>query len=48
MGQHLQSLGTAVAESSDASAVTHETIDAAVRRIVDKQFERAATLVAAS
>jgi ATP-dependent Zn protease len=40
-------LGTAVVESSDASAATHETIDAEVRRIVGEQFERAATLVAA-
>jgi len=46
-GQRLQYLGTAVAESSDASAATHETIDAEVRRIVGEQFERAATLVAA-
>jgi cell division protease FtsH len=46
-GQRLQYLGTAVAEGSDASAATHETIDAEVRRIVGEQFERAATLVAA-
>ena len=46
-GQRLQDLGTAVAESSDASAATHETIDAEVRRIVGEQFERATTLVAA-
>ena len=47
VGQRLQYLGAAVAESSDASAATHETIDAEVRRIVGEQFERAATLVAA-
>jgi cell division protease FtsH len=46
-GQRLQYLGTAVAEDSDASAATHETIDAEVRRIVGRQFERAAALVAA-
>jgi cell division protease FtsH len=46
-GQQLQYLGTAVAEGSDASAATHETIDAEVRRIVGEQFERAETLVAA-
>ena len=46
-GQRLQYLGAAVAEGSDASAATHETIDAEVRRIVGEQFERAATLVAA-
>jgi cell division protease FtsH len=46
-GQRLQYLGTAVAEGSDASAATHETIDAEVRRLVGEQFERAATLVAA-
>jgi cell division protease FtsH len=46
-GQRLQYLGTAVAEGSDASAATHETIDGEVRRIVGEQFERAATLVAA-
>ncbi len=46
-GQRLQYLGTAVADGSDASAATHETIDAEVRRIVGEQFERAATLVAA-
>jgi cell division protease FtsH len=46
-GQRLQYLGTAVAEGSDASAATHETIDAEVRRIVDAQFERAAALLAA-
>ena len=44
-GQRLQYLGTAVAEGSDASAATQETIDAEVRRIVGEQFERAATLV---
>ena len=47
VGQRLQYLGTAVAEGSDASAATQETIDAEVRRIVGEQFERAATLVAA-
>jgi cell division protease FtsH len=46
-GQRLQYLGAAVAESSDASAATHETIDEEVRRIVGEQFERATTLVAA-
>ena len=46
-GQRLQYLGGAVAEGSDASAATHETIDAEVRRIVGEQFERAATLAAA-
>ena len=46
-GQRLQYMGTPIAESSDASAATHETIDAEVRRIVGAQFERAATLVAA-
>jgi cell division protease FtsH len=46
-GQHLQYLGAPVAESSDASAATHETIDVEVRRIISEQFERAATLVAA-
>ncbi len=46
-GQRLQYLGTAVAEGSDASAATHETIDAEVRRIVGEQFERAAAFVAA-
>ncbi len=46
-GQHLQYLGTAVAESSDASAATHETIDAEVRRIVGDQMERAVALLAA-
>jgi cell division protease FtsH len=46
-GQRLQYLGTAVAESSDASAATHETIDAEVRRIVGAQFERATSLLAA-
>jgi cell division protease FtsH len=46
-GQRLQYLGNAVAESSDASAATHETIDVEVRRIVGEQFERATTLVAA-
>ena len=46
-GQHLQYVGTAVAEGTDASATTHETIDAEVRRIVGEQFERATTLVAA-
>jgi cell division protease FtsH len=46
-GQRLQYLGTAVEESSDASAATHETIDDEVRRLVGEQFERAATLVAA-
>jgi cell division protease FtsH len=46
-GQRLQYLGAAGAESSDASAATHETIDAEVRRIVGEQFERATTLVAA-
>jgi cell division protease FtsH len=46
-GQRLQYLGAAVAEGSDASAATQETIDAEVRRIVGEQFERAATLVAA-
>ena len=45
-GQRLQYLGTAVAESSDVSAATHETIDAEVRRIVGEQAERAATLIA--
>ncbi len=46
-GQHLQYLGTAVAEGSDVSAATHETIDAEVRRIVGAQFERATALLAA-
>jgi cell division protease FtsH len=46
-GERLQYLGGAGAESSDASAATHETIDAEVRRIVGEQFERATTLVAA-
>jgi cell division protease FtsH len=46
-GQHLQYLTTAVAESSDASAATHETIDAEVRRIVGDQMERAVALLAA-
>jgi cell division protease FtsH len=46
-GQHLQYLGTAVAEGTDASATTRETIDAEVRRIVGEQFERAAALIAA-
>jgi cell division protease FtsH len=46
-GQHLQYLGTAVTESSDVSAATHETIDAEVRRIVGDQFERAVVLLAA-
>jgi cell division protease FtsH len=46
-GQRLQYLGAAVAESSDASAATHETIDDEMRRIVGEQFERAAALVAA-
>jgi cell division protease FtsH len=46
-GQRLQYLGTAVAEGSDASAATQETIDAEVRRLVGEQFERATTLVAA-
>jgi cell division protease FtsH len=46
-GQRLQYLGSAMAESSDASAATHETIDAEVRRIVGEQFERAATLLTA-
>ena len=32
-GQRLQYLGAAVAEGSDASAATHETIDAEVRRM---------------
>lgn len=40
-------LGAAVAEGTDASAATHETIDAEVRRIVGEQFERASALVAA-
>jgi cell division protease FtsH len=46
-GQRLQYLGSAMAESSDASAATHETIDDEVRRIVGEQFERATALVAA-
>ncbi len=46
-GQRLQYLGGAVAESSDASAATHETIDAEVRRIVGEQFERAMALLSA-
>jgi cell division protease FtsH len=46
-GQRLQYLGSAVAEGSDASAATHETIDVEVRRIVGEQFERAAGLLAA-
>jgi cell division protease FtsH len=45
-GQRLQYLGGAVAEGSDASAATHETIDAEVRRIVGEQFERATALLA--
>ncbi len=47
-GERLHDLGSAVAEGSDASASTHETIDAEVRRIVGEQFERAATLVEAN
>ncbi|MGE5814468.1 MAG: ATP-dependent zinc metalloprotease FtsH [Acidobacteriota bacterium] len=43
--QHLQYLGTAVTESSEVSAATHETIDAEVRRIVGEQFERATALL---
>jgi cell division protease FtsH len=46
-GQRLQYLGGPVAEGSDASAATHETIDAEVRRIVGEQFERATVLLAA-
>jgi cell division protease FtsH len=46
-GQRLQYLGGAGAEGTDASAATHETIDAEVRRIVGEQFERAAALLAA-
>jgi cell division protease FtsH len=46
-GQRLQYLGGAVAEGSDASAATHETIDDEMRRIVGEQFERATALVAA-
>jgi cell division protease FtsH len=46
-GQRLQYLGNAVAEGSDASAATLETIDAEVRRIVGAQFERAVALLAA-
>ena len=45
VGQRLQYLGTAVAEGSDASAATQETIDAEVRRIVSEQFERAKALL---
>ena len=45
-GQRLQYLGGAVAEGTDASAATQETIDAEVRRIVGEQFERAAALLA--
>ena len=46
-GQRLQYLGSAVAEGSDTSAATQETIDAEVRRIVGEQFERAVALLAA-
>jgi cell division protease FtsH len=46
-GQRLQYLGTAVAEGTDASGATHETIDAEVRRIVDAQFGRATSLLTA-
>jgi cell division protease FtsH len=46
-GQRLQYLGSAVAEGTDASAATHETIDAEVRRIVDAQFGRAAAVLTA-
>ena len=46
-GQQLQYLGSAVADGSDASAATRETIDAEVRRIVGEQFERATALVTA-
>jgi cell division protease FtsH len=46
-GRRLQYLGSAVAEGSDASAATHETIDAEVRRIVEEQFERATALLTA-
>jgi cell division protease FtsH len=44
-GQRLQYLGSAIAESTDASAATQETIDAEVRRIVGEQFERAKALL---
>jgi cell division protease FtsH len=46
-GQRLQYLGAPMAEGSDASAATHETIDAEVRRIVGQQYERAIALVTA-
>jgi cell division protease FtsH len=45
-GRRLQYLGGAAAEESDASAATHETIDAEVRRIVGEQSERATALLA--
>jgi cell division protease FtsH len=46
-GEHLQYLGTAVAERSDVSAATNETIDIEVRRLVGEQVERAVALLAA-
>ena len=46
-GQRLQYLGTAMAESSDASAATQETIDDEVRRIVGEQSARATELLTA-
>jgi cell division protease FtsH len=44
-GQRLQYLGGAVADHSEASAATQETIDAEVRRIVGEQFERAVAIL---
>ena len=46
-GQRLQYMRGAIAESSDTSAETKETIDAEVRRIVGEQFTRAETLLSA-
>ncbi|MGE5246062.1 MAG: ATP-dependent zinc metalloprotease FtsH [Betaproteobacteria bacterium] len=46
-GQRLQYLGAAIDETSDSSAVTRETIDAEVRRIVGEQFARAEVLLTA-
>ena len=45
-GQRLQYLGAAAEEPGDASAVTRETIDAEVRRIVGEQSTRAGALLA--
>jgi cell division protease FtsH len=46
-GQRLQYLGSAMAESSDASDAAHETIDEEVRRIVEAQSARATALLTA-